>query len=103
MGKAIIKFSRSFLVRPETLRDYEAILPGSAERILDLAEREQMHRARLKRWIRVCGFVLVLALTALSAYFVSLGFAWEAVVVLCAGIAGAALIVINEYLRLPLV
>lgn len=83
-------------MRPETMRDYEAILPGSAERILSLAEREQQQRARLERWIQFFGFILFLALIALSAYSVSLGFAWEALVIIYSGIAGAALIFIYK-------
>lgn len=79
---------------PETLRSYEAILPGSADRILTLAEREQKQRARLRQWIQVLGFVLAMALIALSAYSVSLGFAWEALVIIYSGIAGAAAIFI---------
>ena len=89
-----IKSSGTFLVPPENLRDYEAILPGSAERILSLGERQQMQRARLERRIQIFGFILALALIALSAYCVSLGFAWEAVVIIYTGIAGAAFIFI---------
>lgn len=79
---------------PETLRDYEAVLPGSAGRILGLAERQQMQRVRLARWIQIFGFILSLSLISLSAYCVSLGFAWEAVVMIYSGIAGAAFLYI---------
>lgn len=94
MGNAIIKFSGTFMLPPETLRDYEAILPGSAHRLLTLAEREQMQRARVKLCIQLFGFVLAMALIALSAYSVSLGFAWQALVIVYSGIAGAAVIFI---------
>lgn len=89
-------FSETRHVRPETLRGYEAILPGSADRILTLAEREQKQRARFKQCIQVLGFVLAMALIGLSAYSVSLGFAWEALVIIFSGIAGAALIFIYK-------
>ena len=91
-----IKFSGIFSVHPENLRDYEAILPGSAERILSLGERQQMQRARFDRWIQIFGFILALALIALSAYSVSLGFAWEAVVIIYGGIAAASVIFIYK-------
>lgn len=81
---------------PQTLRDYEAILPGSADRLLTLAEREQKQRARFERLSQSFGFIWALALIALSAYSVSLGFAWEAVVIIYSGIAGAAFIFINK-------
>ncbi|MCY4071083.1 MAG: DUF2335 domain-containing protein [Chloroflexi bacterium] len=83
-------------MRPETLCDYEAILPGSAQRILSLAEREQMQRARLERMIQLFSFIIALAMIALSPYSVSLGFAWEAVAIIYTGIAGAALIYIHK-------
>ena len=94
MGEAIIKCSWTLLMSPETLRKYEAILPGSANRLLTLAEREQKQRARVKLWTLVYGFVLALALIALSAYGVSLGFDWAALVIIYCGLAGAAVIFI---------
>ncbi len=83
-------------MRPETLREYEAILAGSAGRLLALAEREQTHRARLTRWMQIFGLIVALALIALSAYSVSLGFEWEAVVIICSGMAGAAFMFIYK-------
>ena len=77
---------------PETLRDYEAILPGSADRILTLAETELRQRARFERLSQTFGFIVALGIIALSAYVVSLGFAWEAVIIIYSGIAGAAFI-----------
>lgn len=91
-----IMCSWTFLVPPETLRDYETILPGSADRILSLADRQQMQRARFERRILIFGFILFLALIALSAYSVSLGFAWEAVVIIYSGIAGAFFIFVYK-------
>ena len=90
------KFTGTFLVTPENLRDYEAILPGSAERILSLGERQQMQRARLELRIQIFGFILALALIVLSAYSVSLGFAWESVVIIYSGIAAASVIFIYK-------
>lgn len=81
---------------PKTLRDYEMVLPGSADRLLTLAEREQKQRARFERLSQSFSFILALALIALSAYSVALGFAWEAVVIVYSGIAGAAFIFINK-------
>ena len=37
------------LPHPEMLREYEAILPGAAERLLQLAEREQANRNGLEK------------------------------------------------------
>lgn len=37
------------LPHPEMLKEYEAILPGAAERLLQLAEREQANRNGLEK------------------------------------------------------
>jgi len=37
---------------PEMLKQYEAVMPGMAERLLKMAEMEQLHRLELERYIR---------------------------------------------------
>lgn len=52
---------------PETLEKYQRILPGSAERILQMAEREQAHRHRLE-----AEFVRISRRGQLFAFFLGL-------------------------------
>ena len=69
---------------------YEDILPGSADRILSLAEREQARQISYDSRSLVFAFVAAMALIALSAYVVSLGFAWQSVGVVIGSIAATA-------------
>ena len=75
---------------PAMLRDYEEVLEGSADRLLTMAERESKHRALYENLGLIFGFVAALALVALSAYVVSLGFAWQSVGIIIGSIAGTA-------------
>ena len=75
---------------PGMLREYEDILPGSADRIFAMAESAQRHRASYENRGLIFAFVLSLILIALSAYIVSLGFAWQSVGVVIGSIAGTA-------------
>ncbi len=72
------------------MRAYEEILPGSADRILKMAEREQARQIDYDIRGLVFGFIAALCLIALSAYVVSLGFAWQSVGVVIGSIAGTA-------------
>ncbi len=75
---------------PGMLRGYEDVLPGSADRILSMAEFAQKRRASYENRGMIFAFVLSLLLIALSAYIVSLGFAWQSVGVVVGSIAGTA-------------
>ncbi len=75
---------------PNMMRDYEDVLPGSADRILTMAEREQSRQIEYDNRGLLFGFIATLALIALSAYIVSLGFAWQSVGVVIGSIAGTA-------------
>ena len=55
-----------------------------------MAEREQLFQMLYAMAGLVLGFVAALALIALSAYIVSLGFAWQSVGVVIGSIAGTA-------------
>ena len=72
------------------MRDYENVLHGSADRILSIAEREQKFQIVYAMCGLIFGFVAALLLIALSAYVVSLGFAWQSVGVVIGSIAGTA-------------
>lgn len=72
------------------MRAYEEIHPGSADRILALVEHEQKQRASYENRGLFLGFVAALALIGLSAYIVSLGFAWQSIGVVIGSIAGTA-------------
>ncbi len=75
---------------PGMMRGYEDVLPGSADRILSMAEFAQRHRARYENQGMLLAFVVALILIALSAYAVSLGFAWQSVGVVIGSIASTA-------------
>lgn len=74
---------RGPLPRPDTLKEFENVLPGSAERILRMAEKEQDHRHRmLKRlivaetrtavWGLVFALIVALAFLAAAVWLVSI-------------------------------
>ena len=75
---------------PSAMRGYEDVLAGSADRILSMAEREQKLQMAYAILGLLFGFAAALALIALSAYIVSLGFAWQSVGVVIGSIAGTA-------------
>ena len=75
---------------PGMLRGYEEVLPGSADRILTMAEQEQERQIKYDNLGLLFGFIAALALIVLSAYIVSLGFAWQSVGVVIGSIAGTA-------------
>ncbi len=85
-----VTFYSGPLPPPEMMRAYENVHPGSADRILTLAEHEQKQRAFYENRGLLFGFIAALALIALSAYVVSLGFAWQSVGVVIGSIAGTA-------------
>lgn len=72
------------------MRGHEDVLPGSADRILSMAEREQKFQIAYAMCGLFFGFIAALLLIALSAYVVSLGFAWQSVGVVIGSIAGTA-------------
>ena len=77
---------------PEILREYEAILPGSADRIFTMAEAQQSHRIRLEslavparenRANRGQIFALIVALAglAVAGLAISEGQQWAAIAI----------------------
>lgn len=96
---------------PTTYRGYDEVLPGSAERILRMAEKEQnhrigwegeaMHRAsqhgHLGLWF---GFLIAVFALVTSASLAMNGHDLVAGVIGCSGIAGAAAGFIRERRRL---
>lgn len=75
---------------PEMMRDYEEILPGSADRILSSAERRQRDLARYELLGLILAFLVAMALIALSAYAISLGSLAASIGVIVASIASVA-------------
>ena len=75
---------------PADLRDYEAILPGAADRILTMAEKQGEHRQQLEQlavggdsrrsYLGLgAGFIVSLAGFGLAGYIVAQGFPTQAV------------------------
>lgn len=75
---------------PGMMRGYEDVLPGSADRILTMAEYAQRHRASYENRGMLFAFIVALVLIGLSAYAISLGFAAASVGVIVASIASTA-------------
>ncbi len=107
--RALMIEARSFsgpVPPPELLREYEAILPGSAGRIFAMAEKQQNHRislesvavpAREHRANRGQVFALVVALAglAVAAYAVGQGQQWAAIAIGGADLAILAGLFVN--------
>lgn len=80
---------------PAMYRAYDEVLPGSAERILRMAEREQDHRIESERdALRQAphqhrlGTLVALSSLAVAGVLAMNGHAWVASVIGCTGIAG---------------
>ncbi|HBM28048.1 MAG TPA: hypothetical protein DDZ92_04000 [Halomonas sp.] len=81
------------LPRPEQVEHFEAILPGAAQRIFDMAEREQGNRITVENQQvseaisfakrgQYMGFGLAAACIAAGTYLAAIGQTWPAVVLL---------------------
>lgn len=97
-GIAQIEISSGPLPTPEILARYDAIVPGAAERILQMAEGEAAHMRRMdelavkgqfgdQRVGQIFGLLVVFGAFVLAAYVASLGHP-----VTAATIAGAPLV-----------
>lgn len=75
---------------PEILRAYEDLLPGSADRILSLAEQQQKQRAMHETRRAIVAFLAMLILIGFSAYLASVGLAWAGLVVVIVSVASSA-------------
>lgn len=75
---------------PDALKQYDAILPGSADRILKMAESQTAHRIQLEKKVVggdstrsylgiVSALIISLAIIAASVYLISKGYSWEGV------------------------
>lgn len=83
------------------LRQYDDLVPGSAERILRIAENQAEHRIQIERIFAVgdsrraylgivCAFVVALLIIALAAYAVALGNPWAGVAFVSVDMAALA-------------
>lgn len=91
---------------PEILKQYDSILPGTAERIIAMAEREGEHRRKLDllshshnseilRYSardsllgQVFAFIIAIGFLGLAAYCVWLGNPWSGTILSAIGIGG---------------
>lgn len=65
---------------PDTLERYNQIIPNAANRILEMAEKEQAHRHKehtgdrsLKGWGLACGMLVAASLVGMCLYSMYLG------------------------------
>ena len=75
---------------PGDMREYEDILPGSADRFFNMAEFGQRQLARYELLGLILAFLVAMALIALSAYALTLGSVAASIGVIVAGIASTA-------------
>lgn len=92
IGQAVVETSTTFngpIPPPQHFKEYEVILPGSADRILAMAEKEQSHRHSWEKshlnWDGLCnvvgltlGWLLSLCLAGGAIYCASIGQPWVA-------------------------
>lgn len=72
------------------MREYEDILPGSADRFFNMAEFGQRRHARYETLGLILAFLVAMALIALSAYALTLGAVAASIGVIVTGIASTA-------------
>jgi uncharacterized membrane protein len=86
---------------PDILQGYENVLPGSAERILAMAERQAAHRQYLEQkivedssqranigmWL---GFSIAIVVLAVSAALIWTGYGWQGTVLGSVDVVGLA-------------
>ena len=75
------------LPTPDMLRDSEDAIPGSANHLLTLAEQEHKARIKYEYLGLISSFVAMLALVAISAVVVSLGFEWLSLGIIGGGVS----------------
>lgn len=91
------------LPHPEILKGYDIIVPGAAERILAMAEKEQAHRIESDKYIieeqmtqfkrgQMMGFILCLILIVVAIVFAFLGHVVLATIILSGTIVSLAVI-----------
>ena len=85
-------------------RAYDQALPGSAERILEMAEKEQDHRIEWEREAlrqaphqRRLGSLIALSSLAVAGVLAMYGHDWVAGIILCAGFAGTAVSFVRKH------
>jgi len=78
------------LPHPDILGKYDSILPGAADRIIGMAEKQAQHRQAMERWRersetiltfagQICALVFVLVMIVAAAYCIVKGRTWGGV------------------------
>lgn len=94
-----VRVSSGPLPPPEALQKYDAILPGAAERIFRMAEKEQEHAHGMTRTVtrditaytkrgQICGVIVALIAFATTAWLGYMGHATASAVVGGGAVAG---------------
>lgn len=84
---------------PMTLKGYNDICPGAADRIIVMAETQAKHRQEMEKTVVnsrssdskmgiLCGFILALATIASGTYTISSGYVWSGAILGSAGPVG---------------
>lgn len=84
---------------PMTLKGYNDVCPGAANRIIVMAENQAKHRQEMEKTVVnsrssdskmgiLCGFILALATIASGTYTISAGYVWSGAILGSAGPVG---------------
>ena len=91
---------------PESLAQYEQLVPGAAERFLSMVERQVAHRLRMEsedstrlNWGLAAAFVVVILVVAAGAGLIYLGYGWAGAAVIGINVVGLAAVFITGGIR----
>jgi uncharacterized membrane protein len=91
---------------PESLAQYEQLVPGAAERFLFMVEGQVAHRHRMEsenstrlNWGLVAAFVVVVLVVAAGAGLIYLGYGWAGAAVIGINVVGLAAVFITGGIR----
>ena len=104
------RFFQGPLPPPDALKDYEHVKEGFADRILKMAEneqlmaeREQMHAHKFRyHWLYICAFIIICTLTAITVLVINTSASISSWIVPTSLVGGVVSIVyagIRAYLR----
>lgn len=91
---------------PDSLAQYEQLVPGAAERFLVIVEKQVAHRLRMEsedsprlNWGLAAAFIVVVLIVAAGAGLIYFGYGWAGVAVIGINVVGLAAVFITGGFR----
>ena len=91
---------------PDSLAQYEQLVPGAAERFLVIVEKQVAHRLRMEsedstrlNWGLAAAFVVVILILAAGAVLTYFGYGWAGAAVIGINVVGLAAVFITGGIR----